>query len=468
MTPSRLLLGIYLLIGSSTAFAADAPIDIGDRRELFVDDYLIEKTTGDVTHHLHKPEPKEVVLTTNAPWEGNTSAYFTIFQDGDRYRMYYRGLHHEGKTQKHPAVVCYAESRDGIHWERPNLGLYAFNGSKRNNIILDDFGTHNFVAFKDTNPDCPPGARYKAIAQGEHGVGKGLHVFQSPDGIRWKPISKKPVITKGAFDSQNLAFWDPVAMVYREYHRDYDRSVKPPRRTIVMCTSKDYVTWTDPVPLEYPGSPKQELYTNAVQPYERAPHILIGFPARYLAKQGHGVEPLFMASRDGVTFTRYNDPVIPRTAPQDRDGNRSNYMAWGIVDLPGRPNHLSVYATEGYYQGADSRLRRFEYHKDGFVSLRGGSDGGELVTKPFVFTGKRLSLNLAASAAGLVRVEIQDVDGEPMPGFALSQCTPLKGDDIDRTVEWESGPDVSQLAGKPIRLRILINNTDVYSFTFGD
>ena len=114
----------------SVGTAAD-PIDIGSRRELFVDRHLIERLDG-VRLQLHRPQPREVVLVTDKPWEGNTCAYYTIFQDGDKYRMYYRGSHWDEQANKaaHPEVVCYAESADGVHWVKPQLGLFEFNGSK--------------------------------------------------------------------------------------------------------------------------------------------------------------------------------------------------------------------------------------------------------------------------------------------------------------------------------------------------
>ena len=106
---------------------------------------------------------REVVLTTDKPWEGPDSAYFTIFQDGPRFRLYYRGssaLRDNSEQQ----VTCYAESTDGIHFVRPNLGLHEFNGSKENNIILTGVPSHNFSPFLDTNPAAKPDERYKALA----------------------------------------------------------------------------------------------------------------------------------------------------------------------------------------------------------------------------------------------------------------------------------------------------------------
>src|SRR5262249_46209782 len=163
------------------------------------------------------------------------------------------------------------------------------------------------------------------------------------------------VITRGAFDSQNLAFWDTQIGKYRDYHRAF-RGV----RDIMTCTSDDFLTWTAPMFLEHGTAPRDHLYTNAILPYERAPHILLGFPTRFLPARQQ-TEPTFMSSRDGQAFLRWPEAIIPRTAPQDRDGNRSNYLAWGLVQLPGQEKDLSVYATEAYYTGPAGRLRRFRY-----------------------------------------------------------------------------------------------------------
>ena len=313
---------IYTLLTVMTLSLATAiagVIDIGSRRELFVDRHMVDEISGDARLQLHRPEPREVVLVTGEPWEGNTSAYYTIFQDGDLYRMYYRGSNWDVEARKatHPEVTCYAESRDGINWTKPNLGIVEYEGSKQNNIILDGIGTHCFVAFKDGNPDAPPEARYKGISRGRPLGKKGLYVYQSPDGIHWSLIKDEPVITEGAFDSQNLAFWDPQIGKYREYHRIFVNRV----RAIMTGTSDDFVNWTDPVLLKYPGAPNQHLYTNAIRAYHRAPHILHRISRLAICPiEGQRVEPIFMASRDGLTFHRWNDPVIPEDRAQGPGG----------------------------------------------------------------------------------------------------------------------------------------------------
>lgn len=445
--------------------AADA-IEIGERRELFVDDALIDETAGDLALKLHRPQPAEVVLTTDKPWEGNTSAYYTVLHDKalGLYRMYYRGSHFDTATKKaaHPEVTCYAESKDGVNWTKPELGLFEFDGSKKNNIVWKGIGTHCMAVFKDANPACPPEARYKAIGRGRPTGKKGLYVSQSPDGIHWSFIKNEPVITEGYFDSQNLAFWDTHSQTYREYHRTFVNGV----RAIMTGTSDDFVNWTKPELLSYGDAPNDHLYTNAVQRYERAPHLLIGFPTRYLPKEGQRVEPVFMASRDGTTFKRWPDAVIPEDAPQDRSGNRSNYMTWGMVQLPGNDREYSVYATEAYYTGPDSRVRRFTYRVDGFVSATGGSQGGTLTTKPIQFRGSQLEINFATQGKGQVRVELQTADGKAIPGFTLNNCSPLTGDATARKVQWNTKAVLPSWAGKPIRVKFEVTDGELYSYRF--
>ena len=452
LTPA--IAALCLSVCGSAALAADT-IDVGSRRELFVDRYLIDSMSDGVQLQVQQPEPQDVVLVTGEPWEGNTCAYYSIFQDDRIYRMYYRGSHAIDMKAAHPEVTCYAESRDGIHWTKPNLGLYEWQGSKENNIVWNGIGTHCFVAFRDANPNCSADAKYKAISRGRPLGKKGLYVFKSPDAIHWSLMKDEPVITDGYFDSQNLAFWDPVTEQYVGYHRTFINKV----RSILMCTSDDFVTWSTPVALTYPDTPHQHLYTNAIRPYAAAPHIRIGFPTRYLPKTQQ-VEPVFMSSRDGVTFHRFSDAIIPQSAPADRDGNRSNYMTNGLLELPGRPEELSVYATEAYYTGPDSRVRRFTYRKDGFVALNGT---GEVLTRPLAFDGDVLSLNYRCAADGAVGVQVCDADGKPVPGF---NSTPLSGDSVDHRIRWRSGQTLNKLSGQIVRLRLTLQNADVFAFQF--
>ena len=456
--------------------AADEPIDIGSRLELFVDDYLIDQTTGDVDLHLHKPTPREVVLVTDKPWEGNTSLYYTVFQDDGRYRMYYRGSHSvEPHKSAHREVTCYAESRDGIHWVKPELDLFEWDGSRKNNIIVDGVGSHNFTPFIDRRADCPPDEKYKALGRGLRTPDGGdgtvykIFAFKSADGIHWSRLQEEPVLTKGRFDSQNVAFWSPIHQQYLSFSRN---SRSGYGRAVQVCSSKDFRHWDTPVWLEYTNARPVELYTNAIQLYYRSPHIFIGFPSRFFSKLQYPerpdeVEPLLTSSRDGRNFRLWLDPVIPRTATEGRTGNRSNYMGWGLVQLPHSDQEVSVYATEGHRRGQGSRLRRFAYRVDGFVSVRALATGGELRNKPLVFEGNQLVINFATLADdGSLRVEIQDAEGKPLPGFSLADSVEIAGDRIDQVVSWKKGVDVGALAGKPICLRFVLRKVDLYSIRF--
>ena len=162
--------------------SAEGPVDVGSRLELFVDDFLVERLRG-AALTLHAPTPREVALSLTRSCEGHTAAYFTVFRDDDRVRLYYRGSHFNWKTrQSTHEFTCYAESSDGIHWTRPNLGRFAHRGTKRNNIVWAGAGCHNFSPFLDANPDAAADCRYKALGS----IKEGLVAFGSPDGFRWR------------------------------------------------------------------------------------------------------------------------------------------------------------------------------------------------------------------------------------------------------------------------------------------
>ena len=118
---------------------------------------------------------------------------------------------------------------------------------------------------------------------------------------------------------------------------------------------------------------------------------------------------------------------------------------------------------EGYHRGESCQLLRFTLRLDGFVSANAPRRGGELLTKPFTFSGSQLSLNVATSAAGSVRVEIQDEAGQAIDGYALADCEVIYGDDLDRVVRWTNGSDTGKLSGSPVRLRIVMDDADLFS-----
>ena len=472
---------------------------IGSRLELLVDDWLIESLT-DAKQKLHHPVPREKAWE---PQPGNTNtsiAFVTIFRDGDIYRMYYRG-YEEVVGVKTPAhempdqVTRYAESTDGIHWTKPNLGIYQTTNGQPNNICLAGLGANCFTPFKDTNPDCKPEAKYKAIARimlnedpsppkpddtGYPWVHNcGLIAFQSRDGFHWSLMQKERIVKKGEFDGQNLAFWDTVRGKYVLYERIWQRDGTR-IRDIARLTSDDFLHWSEPEWLDYGDAPPEHLYTSAITPYFRAPHLLIGIPMRLVnGRQKVPDNPLpdefavddsvFMTSRDGIHFKRWQDAFIRPGPQRGRWWNENSHVAWGILvtksHIAGVPDELSIYSNEDYATETCAQ-RRYTLRMDGFVSVHASHTGGEMLTRPLVFAGRELVLNYSTSAAGSIRVEIQDQDGKPIPGFALTDCPNIYGDSIDEAVRWKSGGDVSALAGQPVRLRFLLKDADLYSLRF--
>lgn len=490
--------------------------DIGSRRELMVDDFLVEQMNGAVERRLHHPQAREIAIEHDAPWEGSGCAYHSLFHDGDRYRLYYKAWHLEG-SQENPYTgdadahrLCYAESVDGINWQKPELGLVDYRGSKANNIVIPSGwmgGMHLSAAeaavFRDENPAAPADARYKALVRCRKPW--GLIAFKSGDGVHWSPISEEPIITEGAFDSQNLAFWDGERGEYRAYWRYFTEGTTTETtwkmdgyRGIRTATSQDFVHWTPFENVSYPNSNEAaHLYTNQIKPYHRAPHLLVGLPMHYVdrgwtdstrqlpelenrelrasvrTRYGTAVSDcLLITSRDGVRFNRWDEAFVRPGIQREGTWNYGHLcMAWHIVETPsdlggGAPNELSFYGVESYWTGKSSYLRRYTLRLDGFASLNASRRGGEMVTRPLRFKGSVLSLNFSSSAAGSIAVEIQDEAGRPIPGYTMAECQPVYGDDLERKVTWTHGADVASLQDRVVRLRFSISDADLFALRF--
>ena len=181
-------------------------------------------------------------------------------------------------------------------------------------------------------------------------------------------------------------------------------------RTIKFATSEDFLKWTPGQLADFGDAPPEHLYTNATVQYGRAPQIYVALPRRFLPWRTYfeqmktmapGVsDAVFMSSRDGVLFRRWREELIPITAPKDRDGNRSNYMTWGLLQLPGNDRELSVYATEAYYKGPASRVRRFTFRMDGFVSVHAPASGGSRRHREHLLLSGRASTGAVPGSAG--------------------------------------------------------------------
>ena len=473
---TRLIVAVLLF--TTPGVSAHEPIDIGSRRELFVDRLLIDRMDG-AQLRLHHPV-KAVRPTSPLP----TAHYITVIKDidqhGDLYRAYWRGFDTAFKGKKESGdggeIVRYGESRDGHEWTFPELGLHEVKGTRENNVVLACMPSllHNFSPFVDTRPNVPAGERYKALAghpgagdkRGKAKPGSGLYAFFSPDGIHW--TKQREVIPyrnewRHAFDSQNVSFWSEAERQYVCYFRTW---TAPGRlRSISRTTSKDFQTWTTPVAMN-PNRPNEHLYTNQTHPYFRAPHIYIALPTRFVPGRGdpsastnhnNATDVLLMTSRAGSTHydRTFGEAFIRPGLDLAAWTNRSNYVALNVV--PTTPTEMSIYHRSG---------NRYVLRTDGFASVHAGSTQGELVTKPILFAGEALHINLSTSAAGSLQVEIQSADGNPIPHLTLNDCPPIFGDNIDRTVKWRGGPELSVLAGRSVRLRFVMKECDLYSFQF--
>ena len=476
----KLILVLVTFSISCSIGIAQNVVELGDRRELFVDTFLIAQLNN-ASLQMHHPRNEGSVLKFNKPWEGNFSAYCTILKDGDLFRAYYRGVREAGKDTKDDEVTCYAESVDGINWVKPDLGIYEIHGTQKNNVILAHAApvTHNFCPFIDTNPNAKPEQKYKALG----GTKKsGLIAFASADGIHWKKLQEQPVFTKGIFDSQNVAFWSVSEQKYVCYFRTWTGDGYKGFRSVGRTTSDDFIHWSEPQDMTFGDTPLEHLYTQQTSPYYRAPQIYVAIGARFMPNRqvlteaqarALDVNPkYFKDCSDAFFMTSRGESKYDRTFMESfiRPGiglqnwvSRSNYPALNVVQTS--PTEMSVYVNENYAQPT-AFLNRYSMRIDGFASLTAGYYGGEMVTKPFMFDGKELEINYSTSAAGGIKIEIQDEDGNPIPGFSLEDCQEIIGNEISGIVSWKDKSDVSRLAGKPIRLCISLKDADLYSFKF--
>jgi len=458
---------------------------LGSRLELFIDHYLIDSLT-DAWLQLQKPQNAGIALKFDAPWEGLFAGVVTVLKDGADYRMYYRGKPDAKEDGADNEVTCYAHSTDGINWTKPQLRLFDHHG-RDNNIILDNsiVTAHNFSPFLDTNPQARSDERYKGVA-GIHP--RGVFALASPDGVHWRRLQDEPIITSQAFafDSQNVPFLSVNEGCYVFYFRTWiahpDGEGSLGFRWISRSTSQDFLHWTEPVQMEMGDAPLEHLYINQTYPYFRAPHIYIGLAARFWPQKKVltdeqaveiGVAPEYYDDcSDGVLLTSRGGNHYDRTFLESfmRPGpglenwvSRTNYPGLGIV--PTGAGEISLFSHRHYAQ-ATCHVGRFTLRTDGFAAVNAPYSGGEMLTHSLTFTGRELILNYSTSAAGSIRVEIQEPAGQPLAGFGLNDCASIVGDEICRVVRWNSNSDLSHLQGKIVRLRFVMHDADLYSLQF--
>ena len=143
--------------------------------------------------------------------------------------------------------------------------------------------------------------------------------------------------------------------------------------------------------------------------------------------------------------------------------SRTNYPALNVIQTS--PEEMSIYVNQ-YYAQPTAHLHRYSLRLDGFTSISAPYSGGEVITKPFTFTGQKLEINYSTSAAGEIRFEVQDENGKPVPGYKLEDSQRIIGNEISRVVLWKGSGDLKNLAYKTVRLRISMKDADLYSIKF--
>lgn len=482
----------------------DEIINIGKRRELFWDDTMLNTERTRTTFKMHELTKRECVITLDDPWGGDGCNYISVIQDGGIYRMYvnvHRTPKFPNKSKLRRATECYFESTDGIHWEKPSLGICDVDGSKENNIMFpyhedDPYSCvgDGFRVMIDPNPDCPPEERYKAIADQE----SKLQLYTSPDG---KHFTRRHTLDlDGQFDSVNTLLFDEHLNKFRCFYRMYHPSAQPMEsrwyRDIRVADSDDLVKWSKPHLLNYDNYVDWQLYTNAISTYYRADHVYVGFPARYVEREikwtpnydelcGKELrrerfetldkrcaiavtDCLFMTSRDGINWKRYNDAFLRPGPESGRNWCYGDvYLSSGLVETAspyrGCDNEISMYCGENRWMGIPGEIYRYTMRLDGFVSQNAAWDSPwdspALVTKKFIYEGKDLFINFATSAYGHMTITLRADDGRSI------YTGEIFGDSTNRHVVFENGSP-ADFEGQPVVMEIKMRDADIYSFKF--
>ena len=484
-------------------------ISIDNHLECFFTRRLVDMKNTTAEYRVHNPVRRETVMVHDELWEGSTSVYHVIIKDVDIYRMYYRGGSCGESRATWHQFVCYAESNDCLHWVKPKLGLFEFNGSKENNIILDSSlnpNIDNFFVFKDANPACPPERLYKAVSlydipnESESKQDCGLRVYYSSDGIHFSKGEILFDMSIGAYDSMNVIFWDEEYEKYRCYFRGFHPAPEGTPcsdsgndiRDVRYTESVDFRNWSSPVIIYDPLHVDIPLYTNNIQPYYREPHTYVGFPTRYIERISWGdsydelcgqaerrdrmrrFEPRiglavtecgFMASSDGVNFRKYDEAWCP---PLPEDGTNwvygDRYFAYGMIEMPseikGADPEISLFSIEHYWIEPAVNLVRYTIRRDGFVSLRADGKEKMILTKEFTYDGDELYVNFATSAWGYMYFTLIDANGNRY------QSEEHFGNSTHRRIKIADDA-VKRLSGKPVRLEVRLRDADLYSIRFG-
>jgi hypothetical protein len=482
-------------------------IDVGSRKRLFVDQRYFDRSDG-IHIRMNPPyQSPEPVLVADKPWEAQgIGGYNTVIREGDgRFKLWYAAQMKSGLPQEGAVRLCYAESRDGITWHKPDLGLVTFQGSTANNIVapLDERQSmQGATVYIDDRS--PPDARYRlwtkyqpSDREVESGVQPGLWAMHSHDGLHWTYDDNQPSPPDQMCDTQNVFFWDDRISQYVGYTRVHETQRRDEAaemqhgkryRSVGRITSIDFKTWSQPTRIILegdaldlsapvpPGSadrPQMDFYTNAVYKDPEADDAYFMMPAAYHHWEADdspaSMDVQLLTSRDGIVWNRVGnrEPFLRRGLDDSPTGGMVMANVWPVhtdretwIYYSGRGNKHNAAARDGSNTG----LFRATMRRDGFVSADAQLAGGEFVTPPLTFSGSELELNVDCGAGGWLRVEIQDQEGTAIEGYALKDCDTTTANAIKTRVSWRGGNRIT--VDGPIRLRMVIRSTKLYSFRF--
>ena len=480
-----------------------------DNRLLFFDDRHIESAEN-VALTLNPPVKMGPCLVIDREWELKGARAHCVVEWQGQFRLYYKvGVEESGP------LLAIAVSSDGVAWEKPELGIVGFGGSKANSLIpIDNCRPGEVCVFVD--PTGPAEHRFKLVCHSQ--AEGGMYMMTSPDGLGFKraPGHLLNFIT----DNNNNSFYDPRIGKYVIYLRGWDRSEGPPpiqaRRSVVRAETDDLFK---PVPVDenapdpWPVSPKWtdivdgglrrinrelptvmrcdeldplegSLYQGAVVQY--LPEAYLAFPTLYYSfpwpPEGKfindGVLDLqFASSRDGIEWRRDFRGSYVRLDLPDGPCTKMMHMLTGMVPngyrisqyyVGGRRTHGEGRVTkdtkvERKASEGDPIAHRLEQRMDGFVSADSAYTGGRLVTKPFEVTSRTIRLNVDTSASGVARAALLDEAGSAIPGFGLEDSDRIQGNDTQYELSWRGSSDVSKLVGKRVKLVLESRSAKLYA-----
>jgi len=481
---------LHLVLMSSIvapAIAAESRRSLNDLTgpwQLLVDDYVVAKKDGVTrSYHAFEKHPSNPLVRADKPWEGNNVyVYGTVLptESGGGFRMWYHALPEvEGDDYYR---LLYATSRDGLRWEKPNLGIVEYRGSRDNNIFIRRGRRDHILSIIHTPWENDPQRQYLMYNfDGDNPAGDGYMAAWSPDGIHWTDAGDKPVVTKGGDVGQFL--YDFHTGRYVGYVKNNVKVSGMRRRAVSYIATKDPVNWPDPSLIMAPdtfddrwaeGVQRTSFYGLSAFAYET---MYLGFLWVFRAddhEEGYFDGPIFcelVASRDGVHWSRQEGDRTPVL-----DIGPKNAWDDGMVFSATQPLVVGEMLWL-YYGGVDgthlpkkdepwhSGIGLATLRKDGFASLDARDRTGTVTTKRLANAKGPLRLNYAAKN-GAVRVEVLDDVGRVIPGYGRDECDPLTGDSVDAAVRWKTRKELP--SGGLIRLRFLLDNASLYSFMAGD